>query len=243
MTDSNATELVVLADAEAVARAAADRTVALLAGRSGPLSLALSGGTTPQRYYRLLAAEPYRSRLPWQQIHVFVVDERHVSPDHADSNYRMMREALLERVPIPPSHLHPMATDGGPEDCATRYRGVLRDYFGDQPQRLDLVLLGMGADGHTASLFPGHPLETTESVVAVKNSPKPPPTRLTLTLPLLSQARQVWFLVTGADKAAALNRVLSEGVDGELPAGRVRPADGKLVWLVDQAARGMVEAG
>lgn len=228
--------VVVLADPDAVAQAAADRTAELFSQLPGRISLALSGGSTPQRYYRLLAEEPYRSRIPWDRLHVFLVDERHVPLDHPDSNFGMIRQALLDRVPVPATNLHPMPTDGGPEECAARYRDELAAYFGGDPERFDLAVLGMGPDGHTASLFPGHAVEAAASVAAIYDSPKPPPTRLTLTLPVLNRAAQVLFLVTGADKRAAVAQVLREGTAGHLPAGWVMPSGIAPAWLVDRAA-------
>ncbi|NJD05065.1 MAG: 6-phosphogluconolactonase, partial [Methylococcaceae bacterium] len=215
----------VLPDPDGVAQAAAEHAVALFSQLPGKISLALSGGSTPQRFYRLLADEPYRSRIPWDRLHLFVVDERHVPFDHPDSNYGMIASALLDRVPIPAANRHPMPTDGDPEDCARRYRAELAAFFGGT-ERFDLVVLGMGPDGHTASLFPGRSPSTPHSVEAVYDSPKPPPTRLTLTLPVLNRAAEVLFLVTGADKAPALARVLAEGADGGLPAGWIAPERG-----------------
>lgn len=227
--------VIILADPDAVAQAAAEHAVALFSRLPGRISLALSGGSTPQRFYRLLADEPYRSRIPWDRLHLFLVDERHVPHAHPDSNYGMIASALLDRVPIPAANRHPMPTDGDPEDCARRYRAELAAFFGGT-ERFDLVVLGMGPDGHTASLFPGRAPSTLHSVEAVYDSPKPPPTRLTLTLPVLNRAVEVLFLVTGADKAPALARALKEGIEGELPAGWVTPSERAPAWLVDRAA-------
>jgi 6-phosphogluconolactonase len=230
--------VIVLPDPDAVAKAAAERTAALISKLPGRISLALSGGSTPKPYYRLLADEPYRSNIPWERLHVFLVDERYVPHDHPDSNFLMIRQALLDRVAMPAANLHPMPTDGTPEQCAARSRSELAEFFGGRPERFDLVVLSMGPDGHTASLFAGRSeaADQTQTVAAVYDSPKPPPTRLTLTLPVLNRAARVLFLVTGADKAPALARALAEGQAGELPAGRVAPAEDAAVWLVDRAA-------
>jgi 6-phosphogluconolactonase len=224
-------------DPAAVAQAAADIVVPFIESAGDrPFSLALSGGTTPQRFYRLLAEEPYRSRIPWRNVHVFLVDERHVPHDHPDSNYRMIREAMLDHVPIPASNIHPMPTEDSPDDCATRYESELNEFFGNATPQFDVMILGMGPDGHTASLFPGRELATNMLVSAVYDSPKPPPTRLTLTLPVINQSRSVMFLATGTDKADALSKIFLEGTQSGLPAAMVRPTEGTLLWLADHAA-------
>jgi len=231
-------EIFVLADPGAVADEAARRLLALLNERKGErFSLALSGGSTPQRLYRLLAAEPWRGQIDWDALHIFLADERFLPHDHPDSNFRMLRETLLDHVPLPAANIHPMPTDGTVEDSAQRYEAALRQFFGDAPPRFDLILLGMGPDGHTASLFPGHGHPLGPWVLPVHNSPKPPPTRLTLSLELINQARDVLFLVTGQDKAEAIASIrrLAEPV---LPAGKVGLDDGQLVWLLDGAASG-----
>ena len=240
----------VLADAAAVQRAAAEETTArteAAARARGAAFVALSGGSTPRGLHALLAdpAGPYRARVPWERLHVFWGDERCVPPDHSDSNYRMARETLLEHVPVPPGQVHRMAgEDPDPARAAERYARELREVFerhgrldGGSP-RFDVVLLGMGADGHTASLFPGTDTvhETARPVVAVW-VPKLGAHRITLTPPVLNRADTVLFLVTGADKAETLAAVLEGPAQPDvLPSQIVRPAPGAAIWLTDAAA-------
>ncbi|BDG10032.1 6-phosphogluconolactonase [Anaeromyxobacter paludicola] len=227
-------------DAEAVARAAAEELV-LAAARAvaarGAFTLALAGGTTPRRLYALLAAEPFRGRVPWDRTQVFFGDERPVPPDHPDSNYRMAREALLDHVPVAGVH----RIRGEDPAAAERYEEELRRWFGippgGAPPRLDLALLGLGADGHTASLFPGS-LALDERVRWVVSPfvARLGSRRTTLTLPVLDRARAVIFLVSGGEKAPALARALAPAPGDEpLPAARVQPAGGAL-WIADHAA-------
>jgi 6-phosphogluconolactonase len=238
-----------LADPGALARAAAEE-FARLAGDAvrerGSFAVALAGGSTPRRLYALLADEgaPFRARVPWGRTHAFFGDERHVPPDHPDSNFRMASEALLSRVAVAGVHRIP-AELPDPGAAAAAYEADLRDTFGlregDPPPRLDLVLLGLGADGHTASLFPGNPvLAERERWVAAPWVDRLATHRITLTLPLLRRARAVVFLVSGAEKAPALARVLAPPPDAPiLPAARVaREVEGSVLWLVDADAAG-----
>jgi 6-phosphogluconolactonase len=225
-----------------LARTAADewraRALAAVAD-SGRFTVALAGGNTPGTLYRLLAdpAAAYRDELPWARTHVFFGDERGVPPDDPRSNYGMAREALLARVALPPEHVHRIRGEGDPAESARAYEEELRALLGAEP-RFDLVLLGLGADGHTASLFPGSAaLEETARLVATASAPGRGPGRITLTLRTLGAAARVVFLVSGASKAAAFARVVSAGAGAELlPAARVRPRDGTVLWLVDRAA-------
>ncbi len=199
---------------------------------SGRFTIALAGGSTPAGFYRLLAAE-YGGALPWEGIEVFFGDERFVPPDHPDSNYRLARETLLDHVPIPTDNVHPMPTVGLPLEAAARnYEDLLLERFQGRPQ-LDWVLLGLGEDGHTASLFPGFEPPPDVWVAAVTEAPKPPPQRLTLTYRTFSHAGQVAFLVTGVKKADIVARVFT--VPDRLPAQRIRPC-GTLAWYLDRAA-------
>lgn len=225
-------EIVVLPDLETISRAAAGR-VAALAQACDPFTVALSGGSTPRRLYELLAASPFRERIPWAQTHVFWGDERCVPPDHPDSNYHLARQALLDRVPLLARNVHRILGELEPEQAAAAYRAELLTALGDD-RRFDLVLLGLGDDGHTASLFPGTAaLQERTLAAAVVYVERLASWRITLTLPTLNAARHVLFLVSGANKAPALVRVLA----GEpLPAGLVRPPQGQLTWLVDRAA-------
>jgi 6-phosphogluconolactonase len=229
-------------DAEAVARAAAEE-LAGAASRAvaarGRFTLALSGGSTPRRLYALLAdpGAPYRARVPWDRTHVFFGDERPVPPDHPESNYRMARETLLDHVPVASVH----RIRGEDPAAADAYEAELRRFFGiapgGAPPRLDLVLLGLGPDGHTASLFPGTAaVGETRRWVASPFVPRLGTRRVTLTLPVLDRARAVLFLVSGAEKAAALARVIGAAPGAAaLPAGLVRP-EGGAVFVVDDAA-------
>jgi 6-phosphogluconolactonase len=232
----------VLDDVAALAREAAEewraRALAAVAA-SGRFTVALTGGSTPRVLYALLAdpAAPYRDALPWARTHVFFGDERNVSPDHPDSNYGMARDALLARVPLPPENVRRMRGEDDAEAAARAYERDLRAFFGSDP-RFDLLLLGMGADGHVASLFPGSPaLEERSRLVAATSSPPPGGRRITLTFPVLEAAARVVFLVAGEAKAPAVARALSGAAGDEaVPAARVRPRDGSVLWLVDRAA-------
>jgi len=211
-------ECQVLATPEGVARAAADQIVAVLEG--GARTLVLAGGNTPKRCYELLAAAEVR----WGRVTVLFGDERCVPPDHSDSNYRLAKEALLDRVA--PATVHRIAGELGPDEAAAAYDGIVGALA-----PLDVVLLGAGEDGHTASLFPGHPeVQATGFAVGVRNAPKPPPDRVSLTLPALQGARHVIVLATGAGKADAVARARR----GEVPSGMIAGA----LWLLDRAAAG-----
>ncbi len=184
---------------------AAVRTINESVQSNGSFSLALAGGNTPRTLYRLLSSQ-FRDRIPWTKVQVFWGDERYVPLDDPRSNYRMARESLLDAVPCPAENVHPMPTELRDPDVAARdYEKTLRGYFSKDWPRFDLVLLGIGEEGHTASLFPGSPAleETRRGVVAVK-APVEPPQRLTLTLPALTHAANVYFLVSGSNKAQAL---------------------------------------
>jgi 6-phosphogluconolactonase len=236
-----------VADAEALAQAAAGEIVRLASravAARGHFTLALSGGSTPRRLYSLLSdvKAPYRQRVPWERTHVFFGDERHVPPDHPDSNYRMAREALLAHVPAASVH-RIRAEDPDAARAAAAYEMELRRFFGiveadAAPPQIDLVLLGLGPDGHTASLFPGSSaLEERRRWAVALFVERLESRRITLTLPVINRARTVLFLVSGSDKADALARVLGPTPEAELlPAGRVRPEAGALLWIVDRPA-------
>jgi 6-phosphogluconolactonase len=234
-------EIVIAPDSTALAHEAARRLVNLArdaVGSRGRFSLVLSGGSTPGALYRLLAEEPYRSQLPWGQLHLFWGDERAVPPDDPASNYRLAYSSLIEHVPIPPENIHRIHGELPAEPAARSYENVLHHYFCGPRTRFDLVLLGLGRDGHTASLFPGSDvLQETERLAAAVEAhyQNRPAHRITLTLPALNSARQVWFLVTGSDKAGIVSRVM-EDPGGDLPAQQVRPVAGQLTWGLDTAA-------
>ena len=229
-------QLEVLADGAALARRAATTVVAMLRtaiAERGVARFALAGGRTPSATYEELASMD----LQWAAVDFVWGDERMVGPDHDASNTRMARATLLDPLRIDPARIHAPDTSRGARDAALDYERRLRalDPSADPP-RLDVVLLGMGADGHTASLFVGGAeLEAPASRLVIESvAPFVPPSRISMTLPLLNAARNVVFLVSGADKRAALSRVLDGDV--ELPAARVRPTDGTLIWLVDASA-------
>jgi len=229
----------VLPDPEALARRAAEVLLKAAKAAEGRFAIALSGGSTPRRLYQFLAQASYRDSFPWDRTHVFWGDERFVPHSDARSNYRMTNEALLSHVPIAPANLHPIPTEGmTPEDAAREYERTLKSFYGaerlDPKQPLfDVTFLGLGEDGHIASLFPGTSAlsERERWVVAVTDGPLEP--RITLTYPALESSRLVLFLVTGAEKAAIFARVRRG--DQTLPATRLRPT-GSLLWLVDAAA-------
>jgi 6-phosphogluconolactonase len=206
--------------------------------------VALSGGSTPEALYRLLAAEDggFRARVPWGQAHFFWGDERHVPPDHPDSNYRMACEAMLSRVPLPPGNVHRIpAENPDAAEAAAQYAETLRRFFGvaaGRFPRFDLILLGMGSDGHTASLFPGtDAVHDRAGLVAAAWVEIHKSHRITLTVPVLNEAASVIFLVSGEGKAEALRAVL-EGPHqpDRFPAQLVFPREGRLLFLVDRAA-------
>jgi 6-phosphogluconolactonase len=227
--------------AEAAARSFADGAAASIAAR-GRFAVALAGGSTPRDIYARLAQKDLASALDWTRVHVFFGDERCVPATHADSNFKMAAESLLWHVPIPPVNQHRMrGEDAKPEAAAAEYEAKLRAFFaGEAAPRFDLVLLGLGPDGHTASLFPGSPAlaERARWVVPVVG-PKPPPQRITLTYPALNGARAVAFLVAGEDKRDALTRLLAtDGDPSVTPARGVAPTDGSVVVLADSTALG-----
>ena len=206
---------------------------------NGRFAVALSGGSTPKALYSLLAT---KSNVPWDKICFFWGDERHVPPDHPESNYRMANEALLSKVPVPPENVFRIhAEEKDAAAAALQYEQALRDFFHLTPgqfPRFDLVLLGTGPDGHTASLFPGtSALNETQRLVVANWVPKFNTHRITFSFPVLNAAACVMFLASGPDKAAILHEIL-ENRAADLPSQRVQPTDGKLIWLVDQAAAG-----
>jgi 6-phosphogluconolactonase len=216
--------------AEAAAAWTADHLSAAVARRRA-CYWALAGGETPRGCYERLAKPPYRNTLPWPSVFVYWSDERQVPLDDPTSNYAMAKAALLDHVPIPPEQVFPLV--GDPTPALRRLPANDNGW-----PRFDIIHLGLGEDGHTASLFPGNPaLREAKALVAqVQNAPKPPPERLTLTLPVINAARAVLFMVQGASKKDALARVLRR--DPALPASLVAPVNGELQFLVDRAAMG-----
>jgi len=231
-------------DATALAQQTTDLFVRLaqesVAAR-GRFTVALAGGGTPKAAYALLAGAPYRDRVPWPQIHFFWGDERHVPPDHEESNYRMAYEAMLSKAPIPATHIYRITAEQEAQQAADEYEATLRTAFqleaGALP-RFDLILLGMGPDGHTASLFPGtSAVHESKRLVAAPWVEKFHTFRITLTPPVLCHAAHVVFAAGGADKTETLQHVLQGPYQPDLyPSQIVRPTQGTLLWLVDKAA-------
>jgi len=235
-------KLLVVDDADAVARSAAERFVELAReaiNASERFSVALAGGSTPKHTYELLASEPYGPQVDWSKAHIFFGDERCVPPDDAESNYRMANEALISRVPIPPRNIHRMNGQGDAVTNASLYEDELRTFFnGASRPRFDLILLGMGDDGHTASLFPGTKALAEQSAWVVANwVEKFGSFRITLTAPAINHAANIVFLVSGAGKAKRLSQVLRGARDPtKLPAQLIQPESGSLAWFVDKTA-------
>ena len=228
---------------ELLARAAAHFfvTLAQTATQQHPFSVALSGGQTPRRVYELLATDEFKDQIKWELVHIFFGDERPVPPDDAASNYGMAHAALLSKVPIPDSHIHPMAGEGDLPANARKYESELRSHFPSLSwPRFDLVLLGMGEDGHTASLFPGTAaLEEKTAWVVANWVAQLNEYRITLTAPAINAAANILFLVSGEKKASRLKEVLSGPLQPEkLPAQLIKPSNGSLTWMVDAAAAG-----
>jgi 6-phosphogluconolactonase len=228
-------------DPEALAHRVAQWITDLACHSSGRFAVALAGGSTPRRLYQILAEKPLRDAMPWDRVHWFWGDDRFVPWDHEHSNYGMTHKAMLAHVPTPPENVHGIPFEGTPDKAAALYEQTLQEYYGSptlDPARplFDIVLLGMGPDGHTASLFPGKPAleEKRLWVTGVPEpglAPKVP--RVTLTYPALHSSRSTAFGAAGADKHAMMQRVLSG--EWDLPSARIRP-HGELVWFIDKAA-------
>jgi len=239
MIDAALAETRVFETAEALARDVAEWLCGLAEASHRAFAVSLSGGSTPRRLYECLAAPQIVARLPWTRVHWFWGDERFVPHDHPDSNYRMAWDAFLSRVPVPDANIHAVPIEGlSPEQSATVYETTLKHFYRadkldpDRPL-FDITLLGIGDDGHTASLFPGHPAlrETQRWTVAVIGAKSEP--RITLTYPALDSSRDVAFVVTGKEKRNAVVR--SQAGDPAMPAALVHPA-GSLHWFTDDAA-------
>jgi 6-phosphogluconolactonase len=247
---SRASRLLVVAEQTALAKEAAERCARIAqeaVARAGRFTIALSGGSTPKLLYSLLAAEPYSTRVPWRKTHVFWGDERAVPPGDPDSNFGMAKATLLDRVPIPADRVHRIQAERPDLNVTAReYEAEIASVFavpptGDPPS-FDLILLGLGPDGHTASLFPHtETVRETRRWVVPNHVPTLKTDRVTLTAPILNRAATVLFLVAGTDKAPALQAVLEGPADPDrLPAQLIRPTAGRLIWLVDRAAAGML---
>jgi 6-phosphogluconolactonase len=233
----------VLTDPAAVAREAADRIV-VAAGHAvadrGVFSIALSGGHTPRTLYQLLAAEPLASKIDWPRWNIYFGDERCVPPDHPDSNYRMAREAMFDIAPVPVENILRMRGEIDPHEAAREYGELLRDRFDDLGP--DMVLLGMGDDGHTASLFPHTEALKEQKHRCVANFAADKGWRLTMTAPFINRAANVLVMVDGAAKTARVSEVLEGPRDPDrLPIQLINPVHGTYTWLMDAAAAGMAE--
>ena len=232
------------AAAEVFAKYAADGVAA-----RGVARIAISGGSTPKRMFALLAEEPFRSQIDWGKLRLYWVDERCVPPDHADSNYRMTREQLLSKVPLAEENVFRMEGELDPEDAASRYEATLRNTFrleGAEAPAFDLVLLGMGDDGHTASIFPNtSAIDAMGTLVAANHVPQKDSWRITLTWPVINHGRRVVFLIEGGAKAEVLHEVLLGGYDPDrLPAQLIRPENGQIGLLLDaEAAKRLPKSG
>jgi 6-phosphogluconolactonase len=233
-------QVITVADSAALAKSAADRVMARIAANNGRVAICLTGGSSPTELYRLLATDPYRNQIPWDRVHWFIGDERFVGADDPLNNMGTARRIFLDRY-APAANIHPIPTDAAdPPKAARRYESELKSFYGatelvSSRPLFDVVLMGVGPDGHTASLFPDYPAieEIEHWVVGVPQAHVEPfVPRVTLTLPALASCREMLFEVAGAQKRAILTRVL----DGEnLPANRAH-STGETIWLVDQAA-------
>ncbi|MGH6877928.1 MAG: 6-phosphogluconolactonase [Rhizomicrobium sp.] len=232
--------LEISSDPRALAQRVAEWFAQTVGAASGTARISLSGGSTPKALYALLAAEPFVARIPWSRVELFWGDERFVPHDDPASNYRMTQEALLSRAPIPPGRIHPMPVEGAPAEAAVRYETLLKRIYGADefdPARpfFHIMFLGLGSDGHTASLIPGQPvLEERKRWVAAVTGGRAE-TRLTLTYPAIESSRTIAFLATGAEKASAVSAVRAG--DHQLPAARISP-QGEVIWFLDRAAAG-----
>lgn len=231
-------------DADELARSVAEQIVELASeavGRHGRFTLALAGGSTPKALYQLLAGDVYRDRIPWDKLQVFLGDERYVPIDHEDSNFRMVKEALLDHVPIPEDQIHPVPTILDPAAAAAEYEATIRRVF-DSPApavpAFDLILLGIGSDGHTASLFPEtEALDVHDRLVIENWVPQQDAMRITFTIPLLHQARTVILMAAGEDKAEAIARAIEAPQNlSETPSQCLRDAQGDVIMVLDHSA-------
>lgn len=232
-------EIAILPDAETATRAAADIIAEASEAAADGFSIALAGGHTPRDLYETLASEPYLSRIAWDTWSVWWGDERCVSPTDEMSNYALAAEALLGRVPIPADHVHRIRGEAGSQAAAAAYENELREHFDSEVPQLDLILLGLGEDGHTASLFQGtQALQETRHAVVPSIAPWPPYDRVTLSLPVINAAQRALFMVVGREKAHILRTVIAADQEDaqQPPAALVRPLSGAVQFVVDEAA-------
>ena len=245
MPDLTGAQVRVLPDPDALAEAIATEVCTLIQaaiGRRGECALALSGGSTPRALHGLLAGR-FAPFISWDKLRLFWSDERYVPHDSPDSNFLMARETLTDLIPTSPTNLHPIPTDlSDPEDAARTYEAILRGIMPGDPPRLDLALLGMGPDGHTASLFPhSEALTETQRLVVPSLALAEPRQRITLTYSAINAAAAVFFIVAGEDKAAMVARALDPTTPAdEVPSAGVRPDHGRLIWWLDEAAASLI---
>jgi 6-phosphogluconolactonase len=240
-TSSSNRSLVICKDSPTLARTAAEQFVGFArasVASEGRFTVALSGGSTPRAMFLLLSEEPLRSSVPWDKTFLFWSDERMVPPDHPDSNYRMANESLISKVPVPASNIHRMRGELEPSVAADEYEAELAAFFGSRRPRFDLILLGMGDDGHTASLFPGtEALAEENRDITFNYVPKFSLFRLTMTAPEINSAANVSFVVSGPSKSAILKKVLQGPYQPkQLPSQSIKPTNGKLRWMLDRDA-------
>lgn len=238
-------EIRIFADFEALSRAATELFVSLSqdAVSSGKrFTVALSGGSTPRRFFSLLSSSPYQEKIQWSSTHFFWADERCVPKEAPESNYHLAQSEFLSNVPVPEENIHRIMGENNPEQAAREYEDCLRKFFANHPIPVfDLIVLGVGADGHTASLFPGSVVIREQMRLAVPvYAASPKPSRVTLTLPVLNNAACVLFLASWRTKAAVLHEILEDGNPKRYPAGLVRPVHGRLTWLIDREAASML---
>lgn len=247
MTTGVEREVIVLPTKDDVARKGAEELVAAAGesiGAGRTFSVALAGGSTPLGMFKLLAAEPFRSQVSWGKVSFYWSDERCVPPDHPDSNYGAAADALVSPLGLPEASIHRMRGEMDPNSAATEYEREVRQGVKGDPPRFDLIMLGLGEDGHTASLFPHtQALGITDRLVAHNYVPKLDAHRLTFTSALINAAGRVMFLVTGEGKAEALKSVLEGERDPETyPAQLVAPTNGRLIWVLDESAAQLLSA-
>lgn len=233
--------ITVCEDREALAHAAAElftEQARQAVTNCGRFLVLLAGGETPRRTYQILAHEPFRSLIPWSEIHFFWGDERCVAPDDPRSNFYMAQHSLLEHLQLPEQHVHAIRCNRTPQRSADTYQADLIEFFSGEAPRFDLVFLGLGADGHTASLLPGSAaLQEQVRWTAVTRRSEDDFSRITLTAPIINQAKLVLFLVAGSDKAMVMAHVLNGTTEGkQYPAQLIRPQSGELRWFADREA-------
>ena len=239
-------EIIITDDPSELAETAANiftSTAKACVTKKNLFTVAISGGSTPRGMHKLLAEEPFRSDIQWNKTHIFWVDERCVPVDDPESNFGLAKKDFLERIPIPLEQIHPMAGEFAPEEGAKKYQEEMERVFQIQEEdfpTFDLIFLGMGNDGHTASLFPGAKSSRAPDrwVIAVKGG-NPNVYRLTLTYDVLNRARRVCFMVSGKEKAPIVKTVL-ENKDARLPAQKIQPVQGELTWLLDREAASLL---